>query len=267
MTPLSLSDVQLLQNYCALAERHFQRLGIEVTFDPLVGGWVDHMTRHAAGTGVGVNRAFDPSCNHLTPANSFWARCATMEGEIVSVMAARLLDCRDVGQELMTQRLWYGRQARPVPGLPPHPLPAGTRIAGRVVHTGGHWTHPDWRDGARRARGLEPARFSEVLPRVVRSVCVLHFDADWMFSMTVDSMNDAGLPTGKYGYPRVTHWYDGHFPGFDRHCRVGLVDISREEQVALMRERYFAELAGIAVPGAPRPERVPAGPWGVTAAG
>ena len=252
MSQLSISDLQLMQNYCTMAVRHFQYHGIDLVFDPYLSGWVDHMARHAAGTGVGINKAFDPAYNYLTPANSFWARCITQEGETVSVMAVRLLECRDIGQELLTQRLWYGRRADPVPRLLPHPVPDGLQIAGRMVHSGGHWTHPDWRDGARRARDEEPVRFSEVMPRVVRSVCITHFDADWMFSVTLDSMNDAGLPTGKYGYPRVTHWFDGHFPAFDRRCRVGIVDISREEQIALMRERYFAELAGISLQ--PEPE-------------
>jgi len=243
MHTLSISDVQLMQNYCQMAMRHFRRHGIELVIDPYVAGWVDHMARHASNSGVGINKAFDPDYNHLSPANSFWAKCMTEAGEVVSVMAVRLLDCRDVAQELLLQRLWYGRRCETVPRLLPHPVPQGLKIAGRICHTGGHWTRPDWRDGARRARGEEPVRFSEVMPRVVRSLCITHLDADWMFSVTLDSMNDAALPTGKYGYPRCTHWFDGYFPAFDRHCRVGIVDISREEQIRFLRERYFNELA------------------------
>jgi len=234
-----LTDYELttIQNYSIQAALHFMRLGIDFSIDPDLEGWVELMERNG-GSNVGINRAFDPKGK--PGVKGFWLR-ADYEGKTVSCLAARFLGEDDVYRLVDTAELWNG------PGVPaepfPAPFPRELEMHGRVLHTGGHWIAPEWRFRERNAKGLTPGYFSEIFPRLTRSICVRDYRADHLFSFVVGATGKSTLVHGAYGWARMVPWFHGWFPWAGKVTDIGIVTSTAEEHLSDLCGAFFPEVS------------------------
>jgi hypothetical protein len=196
-----------------------QKDGFYVTISTEMAGWVKLMK--ASPRITTVNPTFDPDYSQLDATNSFWIRITDMADNPVACIANRLFVTDDYVGLMRSCRLWYDKTLTPVQQLNIVLDDRVPVIAGRIGHHGGLWVHP-----GHRKRG-----FSYVLPRLVRSISLTQFLADWHCGIVLGDLADSRLPIYGYGYTGMDLAIDGYFPVMKREDRVYMTSISRPEML------------------------------------
>lgn len=143
----------------------------------------------------GINPAFDPRWNDMSPARSFWLRVADGENRLVSCIAGKLFRVANLYPMIEDLAIWYDNDPTvPHPDEPVEMLSEAARIlAGTVSMTGRLWTHPRWRN-----RGL-----SSYLPLLARSMFLARYTIDFHFGFVALPLVRKNLPVLRYGFPHV----------------------------------------------------------------
>lgn len=172
----------------------------------------------------GVNPAFDPGCNDMSAARSFWLRVADSEDRLVACIAGKLFRVTSLYPMIESLAVWYDSDP-----TVPHPDEAvemlsetPRAIAGTVSMTGRLWTHPRWRN-----RGL-----SSYLPLLARSMFLARYAVDFHFGFVALPLVRKNLPMLRYGFPRVEPCLRVHQRGLPEPIELHLVWMSQAELVA-----------------------------------
>lgn len=198
-TPESLADADLLQVSIDRLTDAIARLRLNVTIDDDFRV----LRRYLTSQGAYDNPSFDPDEHDLTR-DAFWIRIETSSGQIVASHAERIYHCDDFVTEIIaTDRIWFDAGV-PVPTsewrtavhFPP------VRIDGAIGFAGGMYVQPPF-----RGSGL-----AVYLPYLSRSLCLKNFSTNWHTGLVRQNIAASPVPTQYYGYPRMTHLFDGTIP-------------------------------------------------------
>ncbi len=172
----------------------------------------------------GVNPAFDPRCNDMSAARSFWLRVVDGEDRLVSCIAGKLFRVTSLYPMIESLAVWYDNDPTvPHPDEPVEMLSETPRmIAGTVSMTGRLWTHPRWRN-----RGL-----SSYLPLLARSMFLARYAVDFHFGFVALPLVLKNLPMLRYGFPRVERCLRVHQRGLAEPIELHLVWMSQAELIA-----------------------------------
>jgi hypothetical protein len=172
----------------------------------------------------GVNPAFDPHANDMSPERSFWLKVVDGDERLVSCIAGKLFRVTSLYPMIESLAVWYDND----PSVPHADEPAEMlsetprAIAGTVSMTGRHWTHPRWRN-----RGL-----SSYLPLLARSMFLGRYAVDFHFGFVALPLVRKKLPMLRYGFPRVELCYRVGQRGLAEPVELNLVWMSQAELIA-----------------------------------
>jgi hypothetical protein len=172
----------------------------------------------------GVNPAFDPRFNDMSPERSFWLKVVDGEDRLVSCIAGKLFRLTSLYPMIESLAVWYDNDPtvphadEPVEMLSETPR----RIAGTVSMTGRLWTHPRWRN-----RGL-----SSYLPLLARSMFLARYAVDFHFGFVALPLVRKNLPMLRYGFPRVERCFRVLQRGLAEPIELHLVWMSQAELIA-----------------------------------
>lgn len=172
----------------------------------------------------GVNPAFDPRFNDMSPERSFWLRVVDGEERLVSCIAAKRFRVTSLYPMIESLAVWYDNDPTvPHADEPVEMLSETPRaIAGTVSMTGRLWTHPRWRN-----RGL-----SSYLPLLARSMFLVRNAVDFHFGFVALPLVRKNLPMLRYGFPRVEPCFRVRQRGLAEPIELHLVWMSQAELIA-----------------------------------
>jgi hypothetical protein len=172
----------------------------------------------------GVNPAFDPRANDMSPERSFWLKVVDGDERLVSCIAGKLFRVTSLYPMIESLAVWYDNDPSvPHADEPVEMLSETPRaIAGTVSMTGRLWTHPRWRN-----RGL-----SSYLPLLARSMFLARHAVDFHFGFVALPLVRKNLPMLRYGFPRVELCCRVGQRGLAEPVELHLVWMSQAELVA-----------------------------------
>lgn len=212
-------ETDTIQDFIDFSLAWLEQRNYSLTIDTDMAAWAHVMT--AAVTAAAVNPTFNPSCNRLSPANSFWLDVRA-GSYTIATCAARHFITDDYLALMRSTRLWFD---------PPRPedtelaltLPSDMPlIAGSVGHEGGLWVHPE-----HRKRGL-----SVIMPHLARALCFRQWDVDWQTGLALRGIGTCGIAKWAYGAPHVVPCFEGKTPLKPYPERLHVVYLSRDELLA-----------------------------------
>jgi GNAT superfamily N-acetyltransferase len=214
------------RQYCWFIDRLVERieqlgLGISIEHDFAAFAAATPLMEDYRG---GVNPAFDPRCNDMSPERSFWLKVVDGEDRLVSCIAGKLFRVTSLYPMIESLAVWYDNDPSvPHADEPVEMLSETPRaIAGTVSMTGRLWTHPRWRN-----RGL-----SSYLPLLARSMFLARYAVDFHFGFVALPLVRKNLPVLRYGFPRVERCFRVLQRGLAEPIELHLVWMSRAELVA-----------------------------------
>lgn len=205
-----------------LAEK-IERLGLRVSIEHDFAAFAAATPRMEGYIG-GINPAFDPGLNDMSPERSFWLSVLDAEDRLVSCIAGKLFRVTSLYPMIESLAVWYDND----PTVPHRDervemlSQTPRRIAGTVSMTGRLWTHPAWRN-----RGL-----SSYLPLLARSMFLARHAVDFHFGFVALPLVRKNVPMLRYGFPRVEPCMRVLQRGQPEPIELHLVWMSRAELVA-----------------------------------
>ncbi len=206
-------------DFASRCANEMSRAGLELTVEHDMAAWARHMRSAVAADGV--NPAFDPEHNVLSPDSCRWLRVSDEAGAVVGCCAVRVFRTADFTELIASMRLWFD----PVPAwLRNYRLslivPPGTpTLSGRVGHLGGLWLRPDY-----RGRGLVAP-----LARLARALAVDWFDATFDTGVMFRRIAQRPSLQAAYGWVHRVPCTEGFFPpaGRDEYTFLGYSERSQ----------------------------------------
>lgn len=185
------------------------RSGYRISIESDMRQWKKIM-QTAPGT-VGVSTLFDPDKADFSPADAFWLRVSNEQAETVAIICDRLIETTDFVRSVEATGMFAAPFDR-------HPINA--TLSGKIGHAGGLWVHPK-----SRKVGL-----SWALPRIIRSLSVMHWGVDRHCGIILTGLADAGFGSHIYGFPRGWLALSGNqFRPTGKEERLFVIDIDAAE--------------------------------------
>lgn len=238
------SHIETARSYYREMMTLIVRSGYRISIENDMRQWKHIM--QTAPAAAGVSSIFDPEKADYQPADAFWLRVSNEQAETVAIICDRLVQTSDFIGFVEETGMFAEPYIR-------HPLEE--KLSGNIGHAGGLWIHPN-----SRKTGL-----SWALPRLIRSLSVIHWGVDRHCGIILTGLAKAGFGSHIYGFPRS--WLalsGGDFRPTGQEERLFIIDIDASEiarQQTLELERFMdhgaENLVDVAAIGRQRHDQTP----------